>query len=196
MRLSLNDFNDIELNQLGSAPLAIRSFVIVIVCIIILSIGIFFHIYPSYQQLKQAQKTEQTYKQDYKIQAARAAQIDQYQAQLEIMQRTFNTLVEQLPSGTEVPQLVVDISQTALANGLKIQLFKPQDETVLEFYAEKPIELVMQGDYHQFAMFASDIAALPRVVTLHDIHLKQDQDQMIMQAIAKTYRYLSNDNKN
>ena len=192
MKLTLNDWKDVNFKQLGSAPLAIRLFALILTCISTLSIGIFLQIYPSYQQFNHAQQTEQTLKQNYQIKAAKASQIGQYQVQLETMRETLNTLLEQLPSETEIPQLIIDISQTALANGLIIKLFKPQDDTVLEFYAEKPIELIMQGNYHQFAMFASDIATLPRIVTLHDMHLMHDQEQgqMSMHAIAKTYRYL------
>lgn len=197
MKFTLSDLNDINLKQLGSAPLAVRLCVIIVVCISTLSVGLLLQTYPSYQQFNRAQQTEQTLKQTYQSKAAKAAQIDQYQAQLKTLRNTLNTLLEQLPSETEIPQLIIDISQTALANGLEIKLFKPHAETILEFYAEKPIELIMQGNYHQFAMFASDIAALPRIVTLHDIHLTQnrEQGQMSMHAIAKTYRYLSADNK-
>jgi type IV pilus assembly protein PilO len=163
--------------------------------ILVLSVGVYVDTSQAYQQFDRAQHKEHTLKQTYQIKAAKAAQLDQYRAQLKTMRMTLDTLLEQLPSETEIPQLIVDISQTALANGLKIHLFKPQAETSQEFYAEKPIELIMQGSYHQFAMFASDIAALPRIVTLHDIHLTRDDNLMIMQAIAKTYRYLDTDVK-
>ena len=96
----------------------------------------------------------------------------------------------------KIPALIVDISQTALASGLEVKLFKPGNETEKEFYAEKPIELIMQGDYHQFGLFASEVAALPRIVTLHNIRLvpgNEDDTNMTMNASAKTYRYLNDE---
>jgi type IV pilus assembly protein PilO len=109
------------------------------------------------------------------------------------MRRTFGTLLRQLPSKTEIPALIVDISQTGLASGLEIELFKPEAESRKEFYAEKPISLRVKGDYHQFGTFASEIAALPRIVTLHNISLSPSADSMMMTATAKTYRYLEED---
>ena len=195
MKLTLTELNEIDLKQLGSAPLAVRVFVILFACIIVLSAGVYLDTSQAYLKFDRAQQKELSLKQEYKVKAAQAAQLDQYKAQLKTMRNTLNTLLEQLPSETEIPQLIVDVSQTALANGLKIDLFKPQQEITQDFYAEKPIELIMQGSFHQFAMFASDIAALPRIVTLHDIHLAHNDTQMSMQAIAKTYRYLNSDHK-
>ena len=104
--------------------------------------------------------------------------------------------VKTVASKTEIPALIVDISQTGLASGLEILLFRPGNEVEREFYAEKPIELVMKGDYHQFGAFASEVAALPRIVTLHNIRLSpgnEDDTKMTMNALAKTYRYLDDD---
>ena len=119
-----------------------------------------------------------------------------YKVQLEEMRRTFGTLLRQLPSKTEIPALIVDISQTGLASGLEIELFKPQPEVIQEFYAEKPIDLRVKGNYHEFGIFASEIAALPRIVTLHDITLSPgnaSNEDMTMTAKVKTYRYLDED---
>ena len=117
-----------------------------------------------------------------------------YKVQLEEMRRTFGTLLRQLPSKTEIPALIVDISQTALSSGLEVKLFKPGNEVAKEFYAEKPIQLTLQGNYHQFGAFASEVAALPRIVTLHNITLTPlDDGKMTMNALAKTYRYLNDD---
>jgi len=101
-------------------------------------------------------------------------------------------MLRQLPSKTEVEGLLVDISQTGLASGIEFQLFKPQGEQFIEFYAELPIKMVMIGDYHEFGNFVSGVAALPRIVTLHDISIKDDSKthQLTMQVTAKTYRYL------
>jgi len=115
-----------------------------------------------------------------------------YKGQLEDMRRSFGAMLRQLPSKTEVPSLIVDKSQTGLASGLEIDLFKPGSELRKDFYAEKPIQLRVRGHYHEFGKFASGIAALPRIVTLHNIALSPGQAGalMTMEATAKTYRYL------
>ena len=123
--------------------------------------------------------------------------LEELKEQLEEMRRTFGTLLRQLPSKTEIPAVIVDISQTALSSGLEVKLFKPGDEVEKEFYAEKPIQLTLQGDYHQFGTFASEVAELPRIVTLHNINLTPGGEEsfMTMNAIATTYRYLNDDDE-
>jgi type IV pilus assembly protein PilO len=120
-----------------------------------------------------------------------------YKQQLADIERSFGALLRQLPGRTEVPNLVVDISQTGLAAGLSQKLFQPGDEQKKDFYAEKPIRLRFSGSYHQFGLFVSGIAALPRIVTLHDIEIKPDGkpgfDSLTLDATAKTYRYLDED---
>ena len=140
-----------------------------------------------------AKAKEMELRSTFEVKVKKAANLKEHKAQLEEVRRTFGTLLRQLPSKTEIPALIVDISQTALASGLEVKLFKPGPESEKEFYAEKPIELVMQGDFHQFGTFASEVAALPRIVTLHNIQLKPDDKdggKMTMNASAKTYRYL------
>jgi type IV pilus assembly protein PilO len=120
-----------------------------------------------------------------------------YKQQLKDIERSFGALLRQLPGKTEVPNLLVDISQTGLSSGLEEKLFQPQGEVKKDFYAELPIKIRLTGSYHQFGQFVSGIAALPRIVTLHDIDIKTDSkdayDQLSLELTAKTYRYLDED---
>ena len=124
----------------------------------------------------------------------RAANLDEYKIQLADMKVSFGAMLRQLPARTEVPSLLVDISQTGLASGLEEKLFQPSDEIRREFYAELPIKITLTGSFHEFGNFVSGIAALPRIVTLHDIQIKPENedsfDRLILDVTAKTYRYL------
>jgi type IV pilus assembly protein PilO len=125
----------------------------------------------------------------------KAANFDAYKAQLKEMERSFGAMLRQLPGRTEVPSLLVDISQTGLAAGLQEKLFQPAPEVRKDFYAELPIKIRLTGSYHQFGSFVSGIAALPRIVTLHDISIAPESkdsgaDRLTLDLTAKTYRYL------
>ena len=124
----------------------------------------------------------------------RAANLDAYKAQLKEMEVSFGAMLRQLPSRTEVPSLLVDISQTGLAAGLEERLFQPSSEIKKDFYAELPIKIRLQGSYHDLAQFVSGIAALPRIVTLHDVLIQPEKNtggnKLILDVTAKTYRYL------
>jgi type IV pilus assembly protein PilO len=113
------------------------------------------------------------------------------------MEQSFGTMLRQLPGETEIPRLIVDISQTGLAAGLQEKLFVPQNEIPRDFYAEKPITISLSGGYHEIANFVSGVAALPRIVTLHDINITPDNpdnfDRLTLQVTAKTYRYIEED---
>jgi type IV pilus assembly protein PilO len=114
-----------------------------------------------------------------------------YEQQLEEMRESFGAMLRQLPNKTEVAELLVDISQTGLASGLEFELFKPQNEIPQEFYAELPISIRVKGDYHEFGNFVSGVAALPRIVTVHDVDITQGKDgELTMDLLAKTYRYM------
>ena len=127
----------------------------------------------------------------------KAANLEAYRQQLAEIERTFGAMLRQLPGKTEVPSLLVDISQTGLAAGLQERLFQPGTETRKDFYAELPIKIRLTGSYHQLGEFVSGIAALPRIVTLHDIDIKPDSkdayDQLSLELTAKTYRYMDED---
>ena len=140
------------------------------------------------------QDKEVKLKADFESKALQAANLDIYKKQLDDMQTSFGTMLRQLPGQTEIPSLLQDISQAAQVDGLKQDLFRPGGEAPKDFYSEKPIELILEGGYHQFGKFVSDVATLPRIVTLHNISIKPASgpgtDNLIMTLTAKTYRYL------
>ena len=184
------ELKNVNLTNIGTSPLWVKVLLIGLVCIAILFAGYWLHHKNQLEDLKRVQAKEVELKTTFENKAEKAANLELYKVQLEEMRRTFGTLLRQLPSKTEIPALIVDISQTGLASGLEIELFKPEAESIKEFYAEKPISLRVRGDYHQFGTFASEIAALPRIVTLHNISLSPNNEKMVMTATAKTYRYL------
>jgi type IV pilus assembly protein PilO len=190
------ELQNVNFNNIGTSPLWVKVLLIGLVCIAILFAGYWLHHKNQLEGLKRVQAQELELRTTFENKAEKAANLDLYKVQLEEMRRTFGTLLRQLPSKTEIPALIVDISQTGLASGLEIELFKPNPESRKEFYAEKPISLRVKGEYHQFGSFASEIAALPRIVTLHNITLSPTDgknQKMTMTATAKTYRYLDED---
>lgn len=149
-------------------------------------------------RLERAQQEEQELRSSFEQKQKKAANFDAYKAQLAEIERSFGTMLRQLPGRTEIPNLLVDISQTGLAAGLQEELFQPSDEIQKDFYAEKPIRIRLKGSYHEFGKFVSDIAALPRIVTLHNVEIEPENasgpaDELVMNVTAKTYRYLDQD---
>jgi type IV pilus assembly protein PilO len=148
-------------------------------------------------ELQRHQEEELQLRQEFKEKHAKAVNLEIYKQQLKDIERSFGALLRQLPGKTEVPSLLVDISQTGLAAGLQEKLFQPQPEQKKDFYAELPIKIRLTGSYHQFGEFISGIAALPRIVTLHDIDIRPDNkdayDQLSLELTAKTYRYMDED---
>ena len=141
--------------------------------------------------LDREERKETQLRQKFETEQRKVANLEELKQQLEEMRRSFGAMLRQLPSKTEIPNLIVDISQTGLSAGLEIELFRPEAEVRKGFYAEKPIELRVIGNYHQMGNFVSGVAALPRIVTLHDITMEpMDDGRLKMEATAKTYRYL------
>jgi type IV pilus assembly protein PilO len=143
-------------------------------------------------ELTALEEKEQQLKTSFERKQAKAVNLEAYKAQLEEMKVMFSSMLEQLPRKSEVPDLLVDITRTGLINGLEFELFKPEGERPIDFYAELPISMKVTGSYHQFGQFISGVAALPRIVTIHDLKLSSPQEssgKMTMQLSAKTYRY-------
>ena len=191
----IEELRMLDVNDVGRWPFAFRAGVIGIVFAAVVGLGIFWTIVESKApQLARAQDDEQTLRVTFKNKQKKAANYDAYKAQLAQMQQSFGTMLRQLPGKTEIPSLIVDISQTGLAAGLQEKLFQPQSEIPKDFYAEKPIKIRLSGGYHEIANFVSGIAALPRIVTLHDINITPEEkdvyDRLTMEVTAKTYRYL------
>jgi type IV pilus assembly protein PilO len=166
---------------------------------VVASVGLTYYFVWSEQrpELQQHEAEEQALRAEFKTKHAKAVNLEVYKQQLKDIERSFGALLRQLPGKTEVPSLLVDISQTGLAAGLQEKLFQPEAEVKKDFYAEKPIKIRLSGSYHQFGEFVSGIAALPRIVTLDEISIRPDNkdayDALSMDLTAKTYRYLDED---
>jgi len=190
----VEELQSLDVNDVGRWPLVFRAAVIAILFTLVVGLGVYFFIVEDKApQLKNAQNEEQTLRLSFENKQRKAANYDAYRDQLRQMEQSFGTMLRQLPGETEIPSLIVDISQTGLAAGLQERLFQPQPEIPRDFYAEKPINIVLSGGYHEIATFVSGIAALPRIVTLHDINIvpvENATDELTIDVTAKTYRYL------
>jgi type IV pilus assembly protein PilO len=193
--MNLEDLNELDFSNVGVWPTPVKAVVVILVAILMIVAGYYLVIEDQLVRLDTVQKKEQTLRKDFEKKQAKAVNLEGYRKQLEEMKESFGTMLRQLPDKTEVAELLVDVSQTGLAAGLEFELFKPLDEVPREFYAELPIQIVVRGEYHEFGDFISGLAALPRIVTIHDIKIKRSsgkagQQDLMLQATAKTYRYL------
>lgn len=191
----IEELQSLDVNDVGRWPLPFRLAVIVIVFLVVLGLGVYwFIVKDKAPQLSRVQEDEQQLRVTFENKQRKAANYDAYKAQLAQIEQSFGTMLRQLPGKTEIPSLIVDISQTGLAAGLQEKLFIPQGEIPKDFYAEKPIKIRLTGGYHEIGNFVSGIAALPRIVTLHDINITQENknefDNLSIEVTAKTYRYL------
>ena len=198
----LDDLRNADFSDLGSARGSVRYLLLSVVMILILVAGYFLWIEDKEIELEQEGQQELALMADFEFKQQKAANLEAYEKQLADMQELLQTMFRQLPSKTEMDKLLVDVSQTALAAGIDVQLFEPQPEMFQDFYAERPISIRMLGDYHEFGEFVSGVAALPRVVilTMHDISLKRasanqsrygnSEGRLILEGRVKTYRYV------
>jgi type IV pilus assembly protein PilO len=191
----VDELKNLDVNDVGRWPIAFRAAVISIVFVVVVGLGIYwFIIEDKAPQLQRDRETEATLRVTFENKQKKAANYDAYRSQLGQMEQSFGTMLRQLPGETEIPSLIVDVSQTGLAAGLQEKLFQPQSEIRKDFYAEKPIKITLSGGYHEIANFVSGVASLPRIVTLHDINITPDAsdsfDQLTLAVTAKTYRYL------
>lgn len=200
MAIDLQEFNSL-VDDPANVSLPVKILAILIICGLVLFMGYKMIVIDKMGELESVVSKESSLKVTYERKQARANQLPAFRAQLKEMQQSFGSMMKQLPSGTEIPGLILDISEKGLSNGLQIELFKPKGEQQKEFYAEKPIELQAKGTYNQLAAFVSDISGLPRIVTISNIRLapedakkdekkKQQPFRLTMQAVIKTYRYL------
>ena len=191
-----------DLKKIGTAPLAARIFILALALAAIIGAGIWFLIKPKFLALDQVAAQEEVLKQSFDKTQAKAANREAYIEQLSEMKRTFNVMLRQLPNKTDIESLLIDLSQTSVAAGLEVEFFKPKNEIAREFYVEYPIQIKVTGNYHQFGNFVSGLAALPRIVTLHNINIipigkggdgDEAAQQLQMDLTATTYRYLDDD---
>lgn len=191
---NLNEFdiNDLDVNNAGIWPAPVKAIVLLIVFGLVLGGGYWFFVKDQYAQLDQVKKTEVDLRKQYENKAYKVANLDVFKKQMVEMEETFGALVKQLPSDTEVPGLLEDITNTAVGNGLSLQEVKLQPEQKKDFYVELPINIRVSGTYHELASFVSSVASLPRIVTLHDFTITPksgESDVLDMQVQARTYRY-------
>ncbi len=198
------NFEEDIVKRIGTAPVLARFFVIILLAAVIIGLIWHFFITPQFDELKTVERKEATLRTTFDSESAKAANRGAYVEQLEEMKKTFNVMLRQLPNETDIESLLVDLSQTSVASGLDVQYFKPETEIPREFYAEYPIKISVTGQYHQFGQFVSGLAALPRIVTLSGIDIKDlkasgpsgsDDDTPVgkrlkMDLTATTYRYL------
>lgn len=194
----------LDFNNIGNAPAPVKIGAIITLCIVILATGLWFDTKSQLESLEKIKAKETTLFSEFKIKADQAAKLDLYKEQLAEMKATFGALLRQLPEKTDVESLIIDVSQTALANGLEVKKFQPSSEIKKGFYAELPISLQVTGSFHELATFISGVAALPRIVTIHDMQLLPVDDKDVnnlskqklkMISTAKTYRYLAEDDQ-
>ena len=191
----LDDLKSLDPNDPGRWPLPVRAGTVAL-CFVVLSAVLFYFFVWSDQKprLDQATAEEQELRNVFKTKHSKAVNLAVYQQQLADIERSFGALLRQLPGRTEVPNLLVDISQVGVGAGLEEKLFQPSAEVKKDFYAELPIKISLTGSYHQMGEFVSGIAALPRIVTLGDLSIKpatkDAYDVLTFELTAKTYRYL------
>ena len=190
--MTLDDLKNIDFNNVAGWPTPIKLGGIVVICIVLLFLGYYFLIADEIATYEQAQQKEEALKEKYKTTKATALNLPAYKQQMEDMHQQFGTLLRQLPNKTEVPNLLVDITQAGIGRGLNFVLFKPDKEKPQEFYAELPINIKVTGGFHELGMFVSDLAALPRIVTVGNIDISSDSktSALSMTAVARTFRYL------
>jgi type IV pilus assembly protein PilO len=196
------NLKDLDINNIGSWPRQAQIGFAAIVALVIIGLWWYLFIGDKQDELETLERQESELRSEFETKQGRAANLEPLKLQLAQMEQQLQQMLRQLPSKTEMPDLIVDISQTALATGITNELFQPGPEEPKEFYAEKPIALRMVGSYHQFGGFVSGVASLPRVVimTMHDIQLKPRGDKanggitvnapLELSGTVKTYRYL------
>ncbi len=190
------DINDLDFDNVGSWPLAIKLFIWAALITGVLVAGYYYHIEDLQLQLTTVEAKEVELKKEFEKKAFQAANLDAYRRQMVEMKESFGALVSQLPSDTEVPGLLEDITNKGLLNGLEISSIDLQKEQAKEFYVELPIKIVATGSYHDLGAFISAMAGLPRIVTLHDFTISAQSagsNRLNMSIIAKTYRYKDGD---
>lgn len=189
-------FSNLDPDNIGNWPILVRSMIVLLVCAAVLGGGYYFDTQHQQEELDQVVAEEEGLWSTIEKKQLKAANLADYKAQMIEMEESFGTMLRQLPSKNEVADLLVDVTQTGLASGLEFELFKPNNEQPKEFYAVLPITVNVNGHYHNLGQFVSGVAALPRIVTIHDIQLKVTDPatrRLTMTATAKTYRYLDDD---
>lgn len=190
----IDDLNSLDPNNPGIWPLPFQLILVAIVFVGILIGAYYYDTSGQRETLAREESKEQELKGIFETKQKKAANLDALKAQMKEMKQSFGDMLKQLPDETEVAGLIVDISQTGLAAGLEFDLFQPQKERQAEFYSELPVNIRVRGTYHQLGEFVSGIAALPRIVTTHNINIQKGKETLLtMTAVAKTYKAIKED---
>lgn len=193
--MDLNELRELDFNNLGNASGGVKAFLLIVIVVAILAGGYWFFIKDKQEALERSAQQEEQIKREFQEKQQKAANLEAYEAQLAEMEEMLEVMLRQLPSRTEMAELLIDISQTALGAGIDNELFEPRTEIARDFYAEQPISVRMVGTYHQFGEFVSTVASLPRVVilTFQDVALQPVEgpgNRLRMEGTVTTYRYL------
>jgi type IV pilus assembly protein PilO len=189
--MTLDDIRRLNIRDAGNWPLLPKIMILGILLLLILAAGAFFDWRDQIDALDKAQDEEIKLREAYASKKAKAVNIDLYVTQLKEIEQSFGALLKQLPNKSEMDALLTDINQAGLGRGLQFELFRPAtQERMADFYAELPISVRITGNYHDMGAFASDVAQLPRIVTLNDVGIVNDKGTLTMEATAKTFRYL------
>jgi type IV pilus assembly protein PilO len=197
----LEQLRTLDMRDIGRWPFLFRAVAVGLIFLVVAVGGTYYFVWKNkIPQLEQVERQETDLRATFESRQQLAANLEAYQAQLAEVEQTFGAMLRQLPGETEVPSLLVDISQTGLAAGLEERLFQPMAEVTREAYSELPIRMQVVGTFHELGNFVSGVVALPRIVTLHDIRLKPEQQRdgqgggrLVMDVTAKTYRYLEDE---
>lgn len=204
--MKLDDFNNIDFKNAGNAPMPVKAVLLSMIFIFITAVGYYFVWMPALESLDSEKQKEQSLKQTFLEKKGQAINLVVYKQQMIEIEKTFGALLKQLPDKSQVDALLTDINQAGLERGLEFELFKPEAEIMSEFYAEMPIAIKVIGRYHDLGAFATSVSKLSRIVTLRDVAIttlpKENKgngaaatpdDMLVMEATARTYRYLDND---
>jgi type IV pilus assembly protein PilO len=192
--MSLDEIRRLNIRDAGNWPTLPKVVVLVGIFLLIVIAGLFLDWRDQWDALKAAEQVEVGLKKQYTDKKGRAINFDLYVQQLNEVEQSFGALVKQLPNRSEIDALLTDVNQAGLGRGLQFELFRPAaQEKMADFYAELPINIKITGNYHDMGAFASDIAQLPRIVTLNDVVISADKGMLSMETVAKTFRYLDDE---
>ncbi len=192
-KFSIDDLNNLDFNDIGNWPAPAKAVVIIIFSILVGYVGYVLMVKDTIVQLERAEKQQEELKQTYRVRYAQAVNLELYKKQMIEMEQTFSYLLKQLPATHETPGLLDDITYAGTSSGLTFVKINWMPEIEKEFYTELPIKIDVVGDYHQFGNFVSEVAKLPRIVSLHDFSVSMDKEErLVFNVIAKTYRYKEN----
>jgi len=189
--MNLSDLNNIDIGTLTQAPLSVKAVVAGFIFVIIMAVGYYMDWSPALDGLKAAKQEEQALRESYTSKKRQAIHYEAYKQRLADTEKALAAMLRQLPNKAEMDDLLSDINQVGIGRGLEFDLFRPGNEVKADFYATLPVTIKVNGSYHDLGNFVSDIAKLPRVVTIHDIYLAPNKSgRMTMDATVRTYRYL------